>query len=90
METWDDVIEANKARVRELELRIVRSEYRELRLWNDYGNFMLGKGTAASTERWYFYTPKEDLYGDSIEEVMQQANERGYPVMAWCEQFNDK
>jgi hypothetical protein len=62
METWDDIIEANKARVRELELRVVRSEYRELNLWNDMGNFTLGKGTAASTERWYLYTPKEDLY----------------------------
>lgn len=89
-ETWDDVIARNEQQLRDFELRVVRSKYRELKLWKGMSSFMIGKGTAASTERWYFYTPLGEHYGDSADEVLRQAEQHYPEIYSWLPEFNDR
>lgn len=55
--------------LQDLEARVLSSERLEI----VEATFTLGKGTAASTERWYLINDKGEYYGDSIEEVVEKS-----------------
>lgn len=87
--TWEEVIQRNEQEQRDFELRVVRSQYRELHLWKDEHVFAIGKGTAASTERWYIHMPVGFQYGDSLEEVLRVAEEVYPEIRSWLPEFNE-
>jgi len=54
--------------LKDLEHRVLSSDRLEVKM----ENFTIGKGTAASTERWYIETYSRYYFGDSIEEVFEE------------------
>lgn len=84
--TWIDLFR----KLRDLELRVVQSQRRELTLNKEMSTFQVGKGTAASTERWYMRTPLGDYYGDDLAEVITQV-EQHYPnIWQWLSEFGEE
>jgi hypothetical protein len=76
--------------LRDLEQRVIASQYQELNLWKDDRLFTINKGTWASTERWHLYANGNDYYGDTAEEVVNQA-EQEYPLIRqWLPEFNTR
>ncbi|MEO8973623.1 MAG: hypothetical protein ABI406_18695 [Ktedonobacteraceae bacterium] len=69
--------------------RIAEAPGKQLYLWKGHSMFLIQQGTPRSAERWQLHTPLHVHYGDSLEEVVKEA-EADYPeIRDWLMEFRE-
>lgn len=89
--TWNEVIARNEQELRDLEERVVASRYKELRIWKHDALFTIRKGIPMAPTKWGIWTPKDTYFGNSPQEVLEQAALHGYAdIFEWSHEWNDR
>jgi len=77
--------------LRDLERRVLASQYKELNLWRDGNVFSVGKGINGEHDKWYIYTAKQGhILCDTIDEVFDKAEQEYPEISQWIAEFNDR
>lgn len=77
--------------LRDLEHRVLASQYKELNLWKNNNVFTIGKGINGQHDLWYIYTAKQGhMLCDTIDEAFDKAEQEYPEIMQWVSEFNDR